>query len=408
MRSSKHTWCKATAHKANRPFVGVLLKKALNSPWRQRARVNMTESDLENHGHRIESLLEVMETFEASDSASDQIHQDLVRLVYQVAYFQQNTPLRDLLATLTNADMNLHARERLLKSLGKIARYYEVAKFLCQQAEVVPMLRNATVRSVQLPMDAFARVSPAGIASHDTIASTLDSLLAIEQGSAADFALPPRVQKSLARETFAPEVNKTLKSSKIHAEIQILAHYKEEGAAGRTVLRPRVIASSKDACFMCHAFLGLHGQYRVPKTHGRLYGGWRLPATLGSWQQRLGEYLEQRARVAWVRILIEGDFPAIMRYPNESTLFSLSLSASLLSSRTSLPLASNHSSLDLVVTAPAAEASCQEFSETSHLLQTSHAGTAGVAGLGRCGANQGSDDKSDDGDDKYCGCCCIQ
>lgn len=43
------------------------------------------------------------------------------------------------------------------------------------------------------------------------------------------------------------------------------------------MLRPRVICSSKSACFLCDLFIQLHGQYYVPRTHGVLYEKWTLP-----------------------------------------------------------------------------------------------------------------------------------
>jgi len=61
--------------------------------------------------------------------------------------------------------------------------------------------------------------------------------------------------------------------SKFHAEIQLAAHLELHPAT----ITPRVISSSKAACYLCNLFIYLHGQYHVHKTHRRLYPGWRIP-----------------------------------------------------------------------------------------------------------------------------------
>lgn len=347
MRSGKH---KAYGFKKQK-FLGTLLRNMSESPWRQRAveqKVNMTEQDLEKHGRRIQTLLEAMELFEASDATPQQLHQDLANLVRHIGHFNERTPLRALLATLTNVDMQPEARERLLTCLRKIARYYEIAKFLCREARATPMLRNATVQTPKLPAEAFARTPsnpPIG-----TVASTLDRVCTKKQPTRLH-VLPPRLQDILAKnpnaQNFTKQISQTLQQSKIHAEIQIISHC--EGAGATVGLRPRVIASSKDACYLCHAFIVLHGQYRVPKTHGKLYKGWRLPATPRTWEplsQRVSDFLEQQIR-ATVQQLCDGAALSPVKYANESTLFPLTVSTSLLSGMTNTYMLSNHSRLNL-------------------------------------------------------------
>ena len=60
---------------------------------------------------------------------------------------------------------------------------------------------------------------------------------------------------------------------KIHAKIQLLFFY--ELYPNRP--RPRVIYSSKSACYLCNLFFHLYGGFHVPRTHGRLYDKWILP-----------------------------------------------------------------------------------------------------------------------------------
>ena len=60
---------------------------------------------------------------------------------------------------------------------------------------------------------------------------------------------------------------------KIHAEIQLVFFYEQR----TDIRRPRVICSSKSACFLCNLFIRLHGKFVMAKTHGVLYSKWTLP-----------------------------------------------------------------------------------------------------------------------------------
>ncbi|KAI9736749.1 MAG: hypothetical protein M1834_000953 [Cirrosporium novae-zelandiae] len=70
----------------------------------------------------------------------------------------------------------------------------------------------------------------------------------------------------------------------IHAEIQLLFHY-ELNASN---ILPRVICSSKMACFLCNLFFRLHGKFIIPSSHGRLYEKWALPKDLERFQNSSG------------------------------------------------------------------------------------------------------------------------
>lgn len=60
---------------------------------------------------------------------------------------------------------------------------------------------------------------------------------------------------------------------KVHAEIQLLFFYELHPERRK----PRILASSKDACFLCDLFIKLHGQFYTPATHGVVYDKWILP-----------------------------------------------------------------------------------------------------------------------------------
>jgi hypothetical protein len=60
---------------------------------------------------------------------------------------------------------------------------------------------------------------------------------------------------------------------KVHAEIQLPFFYE----AHPNLPQPRIICSSKSACYLCNLFFRLHSSFQVPRTHGRLYSKWTLP-----------------------------------------------------------------------------------------------------------------------------------
>lgn len=52
---------------------------------------------------------------------------------------------------------------------------------------------------------------------------------------------------------------------------------------------PRVVFSSKSACWLCNSFIRLHGKIYTPRSHGRLYPGWRLPNLHDGWSTDIAE-----------------------------------------------------------------------------------------------------------------------
>jgi hypothetical protein len=59
----------------------------------------------------------------------------------------------------------------------------------------------------------------------------------------------------------------------IHAEIQLVVHHE----LSNPKVWPRAIGASKEACFLCDAFIRAHGQCRVTKSHGCTFWKWTVP-----------------------------------------------------------------------------------------------------------------------------------
>ena len=110
---------------------------------------------------------------------------------------------------------------------------------------------------------------------------------------------------------------------KVHAEIQLLFFYEIH----REALRPRVIASSKSACYLCNLFFDLHGDFHSPRTHGRLYDKWILPdwinVPIGS-ESRLATIITSfNAALKRQAVKASHSRGEIWDHPNESVLLPL-------------------------------------------------------------------------------------
>jgi hypothetical protein len=76
-----------------------------------------------------------------------------------------------------------------------------------------------------------------------------------------------------------PEIEKQVKSvvkldNRVHAEIQLVYHYAQNPQG---IFQPRVLCSSKEACYLCNLFIQTHGKFHTPRSHGNFYREWRLP-----------------------------------------------------------------------------------------------------------------------------------
>jgi hypothetical protein len=58
----------------------------------------------------------------------------------------------------------------------------------------------------------------------------------------------------------------------VHAEIQMLVFYESSDCP-----RPRAIGASKEACFLCDAFIKAHGLFYLSKAHRRVFSQWTVP-----------------------------------------------------------------------------------------------------------------------------------
>jgi hypothetical protein len=138
-----------------------------------------------------------------------------------------------------------------------------------------------------------------------------------------------KITEQEANNQFTQKTRKTLKDAKIHAEIQLIFYLETEGSEQP----PRVICSSKNACFLCNAFIKVYGKIYVARSHGKLYTGWRLPLfpNFSYLEQRFVEVLENYSRKS-LAMLLSRRRKTVYPDPNESTVLTLPFSVSTIGS----------------------------------------------------------------------------
>ncbi|KNG82401.1 hypothetical protein ANOM_009422 [Aspergillus nomiae NRRL 13137] len=245
---------------------------------------------------------------------------DLVHGIYQIYQVEQLPVIVNL---IPNRDMSPSARESFLNIVGKVSQYRNAARFLYRTAKTFPLARKMRTVPVHLSQDAFSTPSLDGY--------TPDLLSKVVEGSPK--GKQPQIFKEICRaldlgeqratDQFSRQVKKSIKEAKIHAEVQIITYCELRSPASL----PRVICSSKDACFLCNLFIQVYKKIYTPRSHGRLYPGWRLPRVpqLRELEQRFCQSLEDILRESRTALLSAGR-KTLYPCPNESTLFTLGVS----------------------------------------------------------------------------------
>jgi hypothetical protein len=202
-----------------------------------KARPGITEKRLKGVRDRAQALqalftrLERIPDLSAGTAEIQEILEEIVMEAHEI------TTAADLSLALQYFSGNPNLKTHLPEAIGKLGRYYSIcSELVC--------------------------------AARDTIC---------------------RAFRNIQVEPFQIEVPASIEDThyKVHAEIQLLFFYELHPERPR----PRIICSSKSACYLCNLFFQLHSGFHVPRTHGRLYNKWILPYWLDvpmKRQQELG------------------------------------------------------------------------------------------------------------------------
>ncbi|OGM39209.1 hypothetical protein ABOM_012229 [Aspergillus bombycis] len=252
-----------------------------------------------------------------------QVDTRLVEVVEGIHQLQHILGLSDLFGIIPNRDMSPSARRSLLNIVSKVSRYWEVARYLYRTAKKSPLARAMRTIPVRLPEEAFASPVIKGYFPELQSKIAEASPRGSQQKLLREICAILKNSQQQAIDRYSSQVIRTLREAKIHAEIQLIAHCELK----HPTLLPRVICSSKDACFLCNLCLQLYQKIYMPKSHGRLYPGWRIPCIpqLAELEQRFSQALGDHFRETCVALLSTHQ-KVIYPDPNESTLFTLPLS----------------------------------------------------------------------------------
>lgn len=344
---SKHVKEYYNLRQSNKKSLGIVVRKFIEKLERDDTAESVpTETQarhLKRHRSALRKLLAELDDFEAADNPH---HEDLSSLVRSITQVIDIVPIKNLLEPIRHQDMERDLQTWLLGCFNKIRRYSEVASILCHRARRIPILRKVRVKIIS----SVANPRGPSVAS-ENIMNIWQSLARFQyNGETVQTKMLPGWLRRLIQTSsneYSKNVRNLLEEAKVHAEIQLLVYYeKHQGQC----IRPRILAASKKACALCNTLILMHGAYRVPKSHGRLYRGWRLPAEQqkGPLQDDLNVELESSISKTLATLMPLSDKPRI-DYDNESSIYSFNLSASTVSVCSDSTISEQHNAPAAVV-----------------------------------------------------------
>ena len=306
-----------------KPILLTLLKTAIHDQSVQ-PNTGLTISELENVQTKTDDLAALFMRFEDISGHSplsvevQDVAMDIIRCGHELA---SQTKLR---WALESSKLDPGLKSFLPEAVEKLGRYYSISYLLVRAARTI---EYTIFRSISI--ETFSIRGPHQPTEVDKNLHPLTALQnVLRPGNAAQSkALRSSLEKCLEKpieliiKDFRSIVADYYKFVKVHAEIQLLFFYELNAHKPR----PRVICSSKGACYLCNLFFKLHGQFYIPRTHGRLYYKWTLPdwhillptACLRDFSAlliQLWNFLRDKTRA----VLARG--PVRANYPNESPL----------------------------------------------------------------------------------------
>ena len=270
----------------------------------------------------LEALFKRFEDIPEHCAASPEVQDLAMDLITHMHSLASQTKLKSALESSTRLDGGL--KRFLPEAVGKLGRYYSISyELICAtRSKEYSIFHSVAIETSPIQRPSQPSRVDKNFHPHTALQGIIRPRTAVQAK-----ALKPSLERCLGKPTqailddFHSIIGDYYQFVKVHAEIQLLFFY--ELNPGR--LRPRVIYSSKSACYLCDLFFKLHGQFYIPRTHGRLYYKWTLP----DWHILLPEMrrrdfdvlLMQFSDVLKVKVraaLERG--PVRVNHPNESVL----------------------------------------------------------------------------------------
>ena len=173
----------------------------------------------------------------------------------------------------TCAKIKKYGCSKMAVLVGKLGRYLAASNFIVAAARQLSIFQHILVAEVKADSIVSAPIQN----SPTTLLESLNRVAPQTPSTkVAEIAKALKLESfDSAERLFQQELLSAHKGRRIHAEIKLTLFYETH----RSEVQPRVICSSKSACFLCSLFTKLHGSFYIKRTHGKLYTKWALPQT---------------------------------------------------------------------------------------------------------------------------------
>lgn len=225
---------------------------------------------------KLHTLFARLETLATPNAKSSQGLEILIQIVTTCQRIHHHRILHQVLTSLSGLEPG--SRTSIALTITKLGRYSAVSRFLLQAARKYPVFSRVRISAVcfrapNLPATELDSMSAHLI--HSLLNGPKLRKLASRFHGSSSFAIKDYIRQEATS------------AIPVHAEVQLLFHYERNSCP----LPPRIMCSSKQACFLCDLFFKIHGRFIVPSTHGRLYEKWALPDAVKSIANADGDIL---------------------------------------------------------------------------------------------------------------------
>ncbi|KAL9609458.1 MAG: hypothetical protein Q9167_005787 [Letrouitia subvulpina] len=283
----------------------------------------MELTDILTKINTLKALFMKFEDIQKHSAASSMVQDVAMEMITQMHDLAYQTKLK--LALSSSKALEPELKTSLSEAVEELGRYYSISyELVCvARSEEYSIFNSITIETSPTPRPS----QPLNVDKNIHPVTALQNIL--RPRTAESRPLKPLLEKCLGKpirsilNEFRRAIATYHESVKVHAEIQLLFFYELNSER----IRPRTICSSKSACYLCDLFFRLHGQYYVPRTHGRLYHRWTLP----DWhillpEKRRREFdvlLGKFSDILKVKVKAALDRePVRAKHPNKSTLAS--------------------------------------------------------------------------------------
>jgi hypothetical protein len=239
--------------------------------------------DFERNIQICEALFARLEAMEKSDVLSETGSCLLIEIVEAARVLS----LKSALGTILRSELDPSTVTGLTTAVIKLGRYSTAASFLVRAAEELSIFAQIEISVIKLTSASDLLIVEPQNFVQGVLNGTFDTL----EAEKAAIDINSRLEQKYPRKFVLSDISST--KFAVHAEIQLLFYYELQP----TALPPRLICSSKKACFLCSLFVELYGKFIIPSSHGKLYEKWTLPKRMdelrGGREKRIGAVMDR-------------------------------------------------------------------------------------------------------------------